>query len=165
MEFEIKIVNYTDRVKIKTIENTLMFLRSDYPNFISWFRTRVKIGLKKGTRKIYIAVPSENPTKIAGVLILKDESYEKKICTLCVLKEYQCHGIGSALLQQSINTLNTSKPLITVSSRYVEEFHSLFSEFKFDLFQEYPSYYLPEYIEYSFNAPIEQNFIGYIANA
>ncbi len=165
MEFKIEFVNYTDRVKIKAIESTLMFLRSDYPNFLSWFRTRVKNGLKNGTRKIYIAVPSKNPSKIAGVLILKDESYEKKICTLCVLKEYQHCGIGTALLQQSINTLNTSKPLITVSSRYIEEFHSLFNKFEFNLFQKYPSYYLPEYIEYSFNAPIEQNFIGYVANA
>lgn len=165
MEFKIELVNYTDRAKIKTIESTLMFLRSDYPNFISWFRTRVKSGLKKGSRKIYIAVPSENPGKIAGILILKDESYEKKICTLCVLKEYQCRGIGSALLQQSINTLNISKPLITVSSRYIEEFRSLLNKFEFDLFQKYPGYYLPECIEYSFNAPIEQNFIGCIANA
>lgn len=165
MEFKIEIVNYTDRVRIKTIESTLMFLRSDYPNFISWFHTQVKSGLKRGTRKIYIAVPSEDPAKIAGVLILKNEFQEKKICTLCVLKEYQHCGIGTALLQQSVKTLNTSKPLITVSSRYVEEFHSLFNKFEFSLFQKYPNYYIPGYIEYSFNAPIEQNFIGYVANA
>ena len=165
MVFTIEPVDYTQRARIRAVESTLIFLRSDYPNFVSWFRKRVETSLKKGTRKIYIAVPSEDPTKIAGVLILKDESYEKKICTLCVLSEYQHCGIGTALLQHSISILNVSKPLITVSGRCIKEFHSIFSKFGFSLFGEYPKYYLPDCIEYSFNAPIEQSLVRYVTNA
>lgn len=164
MEFIIEPIDYADRARIRAIERTLKFLRSDYPNFIPWFRTRVKFGLKKGTRKIYIAVPTANPARIAGVLILKAEAHEKKICTLCVLEEYQHCGIGTALLQRSIDILNTPKPLITVSDRYMKEYLPLFHKFGFALFQEYPNYYFPDRSEYSFNAPIEQNFIGYVAN-
>ena len=164
MNFFIKSVNYYEQEKVNLVLEKLAFLRNSYPHFVQWFQQKITPGLKSKHRYIYIATPANDSTCIAGVLILKKETIEKKICTLCVFPPYQNKGLGTMLFQQAIQDLQTTHPLITISSLYLPEYHSLLKKFDFSLWAEYQDYYKKGIMEYSYNAPIEYIEAGLVVN-
>ena len=83
-----------DGRQVRKVGEMLSFLRQDYPDFWHWYNNMIIPGLARGSRQIYIATDT-NGNGLAGVMILKDTPAEKKICTLCVLDEYQGYGIGT----------------------------------------------------------------------
>lgn len=116
-----EIVSLYNKAYLNNIFNYLSKLENEYPNFDKWFHHKVIPGIKVGLREILIA---EINGEIAGLAIIKDEE-EKKICTLRVSPEYRRMGIGSHLLDLSMEELHTNKPLITVSEIHIEEFKKL----------------------------------------
>ena len=108
---QIKLVSSWDHHMISNIYHEIRLLQSNYPNFSLWFAKVVR-QLNSTTRKMYVAL---DEGKIAGVLILKRDNEENKICTLRVSEHYRGRGIGSRLMNIAITELKTNKPLITVS--------------------------------------------------
>lgn len=151
MNFEIREVSYMDKTLLGSVLFNLVFLKSDYPNFLSWFKETVEVGMKNGNRHVYIATPPESKDEIAGVLILKDTPSEKKISTLCVMKKFRRNGLGTKFLELAIDKLGDDTPLITVSGNHVDEFETLFREYKFDCYEQYPGYYVDGLYEFSYN--------------
>lgn len=117
----------------------LFMLNLEYPNFSHWYNSLFDTnGLLKNNRHIIICF-SENC--IAGVSILKDETNEKKICTLRVAPLYQQMGIGKSLIEKSFEILECEKPLITIHISKYHEFKSLFQRYGFTVEQQAQSYY------------------------
>lgn len=146
----------SDQLAIKRVYEALTSLEQEYPHFKQWFFETTVPGVVAGTRKIFTASVSN---KIAGVLIVKDAD-EKKICTLRVQQEYRRMGIGHQLMECAVQTLNTSKPLITVSDEHFDEFESLFAEFGFVAVAAYVGYYRKGHTEFAFNGYLNSSDNG-----
>ena len=156
MEYTIRKVAFTEDRLIQNIKEMLLFLRKDYPDFSNWFDTKVKTGLEPEARKIYIASPVTDLNQIAGIMILKNTSEEKKICTLCVLAPDQRQGIGRCFLQLAISVLQTPRPLITVSDDQKPAFDPLLRAFGFVCKQSYFGYYRDGVCEHSYNGALQE---------
>lgn len=151
MYFNIYKVPNNDKMLIQKVLEKLIFLKQDYPNFISWYKTKVKAGLEDNSRQIYIATPTFDSDIIAAVMILKDDCEEKKISTLCVMENYRSMGLGSTLVKLAMEILESNAPLITVSDIHKNEFEPIFKKFGFTHFEEYPKYYKNNVSEHSYN--------------
>lgn len=91
----------------------------DYPNHFSWYWEKTVPAIFKGTRDIFIATVNK---QIAGVVFLKKENEEKKICTILVLDKYKGTGIATALLEESFRYLETTKPLLSIADYKLDQF-------------------------------------------
>lgn len=149
MTFEKMVINQENAIGLDKVYSAIQDLGSEYPGFKEWYFKKVVSQLRSG-RKI-LAVFDEN--NLAGILITKNDS-EKKICTLRVDSHYRHQGLGSYLIKNSYDILNTQKPLITVSENHLFQFHSLFTKYGFDYVKSYLSYYLPGKVEYCFNGTL-----------
>jgi hypothetical protein len=137
----------------RQIRGLLEDLNDEYPDFFSWLNL-VFNGIYRGERTIILF---QNANQYIAISILKHTIDEKKICTFRVLNNYKRLSIGKQLMEDSLDILNDRYPLITVSSKRIEEFRPFLYKFKFEEFKMYRSYYRNDIIEYSFNAPIEKN--------
>ncbi|MGE5409870.1 MAG: GNAT family N-acetyltransferase, partial [Clostridiales bacterium] len=108
---------------INKVYQELYTLNAEYSNFYSWYYQKVLPGIFDGTRTILLKLHQNN---LAGISILKESLNEKKICTLRVSHNFRRTGIGKELLNQSFEELQTATPLITVSSKHLDEFRHLF---------------------------------------
>ena len=137
--------------EIDSIFSELSFLRTEYPDFYSWFYDKVVPELSNGSREVFIAQTPLSFGKVNGVLVLKNTSSEKKICTLYVDKESRMNGIGQKFMNIAFNELNTDKPLITVSDNRLKDFDGLLNKFNFESVDALPNYYADNHTEYTFN--------------
>ena len=151
MLFEIFEVECFDNKMLNRVLDKLVFLKQEYPDFLLWFRNKVRIGLENGSRKIFVACPSDDLNCIAGVLILKNDGIEKKISTLCVMEDYRAMGLGTEFVKFAMNILETNVPMITVANTHRDEFTPLLDAFGFELYAEYKDYYKAGISEYSYN--------------
>lgn len=137
--------------EINNVYQALSDLQKEYPGFEKWYFEKVVPGIFSGERMIFAAY-YEN--KLAGIVILKD-SFEKKICTLRVLPEYQRMGIGHQLLDYALSMVDTLKPVITVSDDHIHEFATiLIRDYGFVLNELQFGYYRENHIEYVFNGSL-----------
>ena len=122
--------------KIYKFVNRLVW---EYPGFKQWytglFNDQKQLNY---TREIIIC---EKDFNIAGIAILKNDRYEKKICTLRVAKEYQKQGIGSRLIELSFEWLQDDSPMITMHKVKQVEFQPLLDYYGFKLEQKQRNYY------------------------
>ncbi|MBE5887056.1 MAG: GNAT family N-acetyltransferase [Lachnospiraceae bacterium] len=133
--------------KINIFLNDLVL---EYPLHEQWFEGVAKqLVCNSGEREILFVQNSEDD--IIGVAILKKGLCEKKICTLRVAKEFQRRGIGTMLVKESCDFLNTNKPIITVSQTKHSEFIHLFKKFNFEIEKIYCGKYRDMCIEYCYN--------------
>lgn len=145
------ILRITNKQLAIGVYNSLVTLEQEYPDFKKWFFGSVVPELESGHRNLFVAYYDK---KIAGILITKDSLEEKKICTLRVSPECRNAGIGTQLMAVAISTLNTAKPLITVSDDHISEFLKLFNNFGFVLNSIHVDYYRRGHIEYAFNGTL-----------
>lgn len=137
--------------KIDSIFSELSFLRSEYPDFYSWFYDKVVSELSNGSRKIFLAQTPLSFGKVNGILILKNSDSEKKICTLYVDEESRKNGIGQRFIDIAFTELNTYKPLITVSDKRISDFSKLLEKNNFKIVDSLSNYYSKNHVEYTFN--------------
>lgn len=156
MKYDICHIKPNDKGLIKKIGETLSFLKKDYPDFYNWYNDKIVNGVDKGSRHIFVATPMNNSNIIAGVLILKDEREEKKICTLYVMENHRGKGIGVAFIDCAINVLKTNKPMITISEHNKELFNPLLSKYNFKENKEYPDYYRKGVSEFAYNGYLHE---------
>lgn len=98
----------------------------DYPKHFEWYWGKTVPAVLKGTREIIIVTMNK---KIAGVVFLKKEDGECKICTIFVFEKYRRRGIATILLKEAFEYLGTTKPLVSISSYKVEQFYAIIKKY------------------------------------
>ncbi len=152
--------------KLSNIENSLVsqeiyqFLRIlnvEYPAFKNWYWSLFdNEGFILNNREILYCKADNS---IVAVAILKFNIDEKKICTFRVKKKYQGQGIGTMLMEKSLECLQTDKPLITVYKSKAKQFEKLFKYYNFKQEQSLKNYYRCFNTELSFNGILPEKKI------
>lgn len=126
----------------------------EYQGFQSWYQGLFSAWFElKCNREIIIC---EDQLHIVGIAILKNDSEEKKICTLRVAEAYQRQGIGHNLVEMCMNQLNAEKPMITLHKSKLGQFEKLLSYYDFELEQTQRHYYGIFSTELVFNGLLPQ---------
>lgn len=84
-----------------------------YSDFLNWL-LKVENELDSKFRHIVIAITDD---KVVGICISKNDSIERKICTLFVQEDYRNKGIAKKMMDKSLNWFNcpsATLPIITV---------------------------------------------------
>ena len=102
-------------------------LEKDYPLHYKWFHEKFAKELDGIKREI---IYYEIEDKIVGVIFLKKNLEEKKICTIIIDEEYRNLGIGTKLLEESFKFLETTKPLITMPDYKENCFKKIISKYE-----------------------------------
>lgn len=139
------------------LQNLLADLECCYPFFSAWLEKVFHELSESYARKVLLCI-NGGIFDIVGVAIVKDTQYEKKICTLRVVKAYQNQGIGSALLAQTIEELRTTKPFITVSGVQMSSFGTFLKKRGFIVRDKVKSLYRKGAYEYFFNQSYEHKY-------
>lgn len=132
--------------KIRLVKNSLLSLRNCYPGFKKWFDKNIALNLEKD-REVFLALQDG---QFSGSLILKNNKYEKKICTLFVRDIDRYNGLGLDFIRIASEELETYKLPITISENVIDIFSNAKS-FNFYQKEVKPNLYkkgLTEYIGY-----------------
>lgn len=141
----------------KIVNQVFYFLRNlevEYRGFSAWYWNKVVPSVLVGDKEMIVAKFNR---EITGVIIIKNEANEKKICTLRVKKEFRNHGIGRRLMEMAFMELNTQEPFITVSSMRIMQFKNIFKYYGFKPSAIYNNYYNSGRIEICFNGSLPGN--------
>lgn len=147
----LKSTSIDGEILLVSVVKQLNELSAYYPDFVKWLSIKVIPGLYNGERKILL---HQSNNKLAGIAIIKDTIFEKKLCCLRVLPEFQGTGIGLKLFERSFEELNTNKPLLSIAEEQKQTFRKLFEHYGFELAEIYEDYYRPKKKEFSFNGLI-----------
>lgn len=123
------------------IYNMLGFLSKDYPKQKSWFYKKhlpETLDLDSGRDIIFVY---DKDKKIYGTAFVKKDNIEKKICTLYVAPDARGIGIGTQLVEKSIEILGTTKPLITFADYKLSMFEGLIKKYQWEKTEEIPGLY------------------------
>lgn len=128
-----------------------------YPNIDAWLNKVInEINHHPENREMFICLSNDGESpSILGMTILKKTHCEKKICTLKVGEGYQRKGIGSALILEAFDFLETDKPLITVPEEYENMFSKILNKFEFKKTDEIHGLYRGNKIEYIYNGHLD----------
>lgn len=146
--------NYISHIK----EQIKCFLADlPYPNIDAWFNKVInEINHHPENREMFICLSNNDGSpSVLGLVILKKTHCEKKICTLKVDERYQRKGIGSALILEAFDFLETDKPLITVPEEYENMFSKILNKFEFKKTDEIHGLYRENKIEYIYNGHLD----------
>jgi GNAT superfamily N-acetyltransferase len=143
----------SDDLEFEPLYGSLRHLETFYPQFASWFWSKIVPGCRDQSRQILQAYAGE---RLAGLAILKRSPLERKVCTLWVARFARGYGFGQRLLSDSLEWLDADKPLITVCQERLHELQPLLVKFGFRLEQAAQSLYRPGRFEYVFNGLMGQ---------
>lgn len=127
-------------------------LKETYPDYENWFYQKQVAGCLDKIRNIFF-VRNEKGEMVAISCVKKDEE-EKKICTLFVNPEYRKHGLGSLLLESSIQFLETTTPLITFEEDKLDMFEGIIKKYNWELTEIVPDIYNKGAREFCFNGQL-----------
>jgi len=134
------------------IFNMLAESKELYPGFFNWYFRKFVPGLRDGSRKIIVSYVEG---EIGGVALIKNDGVEKKICGVRVNGKYRKMGIGVRLFRECLEVLNTTKPMVTVSSERLSSFSKILKYYDFKLEQINKGYYRENSNEYVFNGSLD----------
>jgi hypothetical protein len=130
---------------------TLRFLRplsADYPGIESWFYNKVVPGLRDGRREL---LRVERDGQLIGLGIAKNESDERKICTVRVASSYIGRGTGVRIFDGLLRWLDVDQPHLTISARKLPIFERIFDYYHFTFTSARKGLYVPEGCELGYN--------------
>ncbi len=134
------------------------FICEDYPNYKEWyFNKQLPETINKDERNILFVRNSENKEEIIAMSCLKKEEDEQKICTLYVSDKNRGQGIGTAILEESMKWLGTTKPLITLADYKLEMFRSIIDKYGWELTEVISGIYNNKSQELCFNGTLTKN--------
>lgn len=110
-------------------------------------------GLNDQTRRIFVASCCNS---ISGFVIAKKTPRERKLCTVWVKFTDRQQGIGTRLMIEAMNWLDTDFPLLTMPEDKLPEFRPLLSTLKFELTDMLPNYYRTGNTEIVFNGELRK---------
>jgi GNAT superfamily N-acetyltransferase len=105
-------------------------LRWDYPEFQTWYLTKVIPGKRIGERRVFVKF---NENTMIAVGIAKATSDEKKICTLYVSPDYRAQGVGRDLIVRMLQWLKTPTPVIAIKQTHLEPFLPIIEQYDWQL--------------------------------
>ena len=127
------------------------FVKKDYPNHRNWFfNIHLPETLHSEKRNILFV---KDKNEIIGLVNLLKDGNEKKICTLYVKPEYQGHGIGSMLVEESMKWLNTKYPIISFTKERYCAYSPLIKKYNWKLKRKIKGFYKEGVEELFFNVP------------
>lgn len=140
---EIKVISIKELIEMGLDKNKILeicnqiyettdFVCEDYPQHKSWFYQKQLPGtldMKIG-RDIVFAYDKSHV--INGTSFIKKDDTEQKICTLFVNPAARGLGIGTALVEKSIELLGTDKPLITIADYKLPMFEGLIKKYHWE---------------------------------
>lgn len=100
--------------KINDIKPFLDKLKQYYPNTDIWFDKVKRELLEHSDIRTLVTVSKYG--KVIGMMILKRDEVEKKICSIMVDPEYRNQELGKLLIRSAFDILGTTTPLITVNA-------------------------------------------------
>lgn len=105
------------------------FICDDYPKHKSWFyQKHLPATLTENSgRDIIFAYDKDK--NLYGTSFIKKDLEEKKICTLFVSPNARGLGVGTALVEKSMEILGTTKPMITFADYKLEMFEGLIKKY------------------------------------
>ena len=143
MELAIKIYMISDSICI------------DYPDHLNWFlEKQLPQTLKGDTRNILFVKNPNNNKEIIAMSCLKKTEEECKICTLLVKNEYRNKGLGTALMEESMKWLGTTKPFACITDSKLDMFKSLIDKYGWELTEVVDNYYNNNHKEYCYNGKL-----------
>ena len=133
------------------------FVCDDYPKRKEWFFAKQLPETINGDKRNILFVRNpENYNEIISMACLKNEE-EQKICTLYVSDKYRGLGIGTAIVEESMRWLGTTKPLITLADYKLEMFRPIINKYGWELTEIVSGLYNDRAQELCFNGTLTKN--------
>lgn len=130
------------------------FISADYPKHRSWFyQKHLPATFEENSGRDIIYAHDEN--KIYGTAFIKQDELEKKICTLFVDNDSRGMGIGTKLIEKSMEILQTTKPLITFADYKLPMFEGIISKYGWQQTQVIKGLYNDKSLEYVYNGYLD----------
>lgn len=131
------------------------FICEDYPKHNSWFyHKHLPATLVEGSGRDIVYAQDQNG-KLYGTSFIKEDETEKKICTLFVSEDSRGLGVGTALVEKSMEILGTTKPMITLADYKLPMFEGLIEKYQWEQTQEVTGLYNDKCAELVFNGYLE----------
>lgn len=155
----IDIISNEEIINLATkIYNITAFVNKDYHKYKEWYFTKqLPATLNGENRNILFVRNPENYHEIISMACLKKDEEEKKICTLFVSDKCRGLGIGTAIIQKSMEWLGTTKPFITLADYKLEMFKPIIEEYDWKLTEIVSGLYNDEFQELCFNGALTEN--------
>ncbi|MGL4511316.1 GNAT family N-acetyltransferase [Cetobacterium sp.] len=147
-------LKWTKDLLDKEIYEDLMILNNDYPDILSWYEDKIinKILENTNEREVFLAFYGSD---LAGIMILKKDSLEKKICTIRIREQFRGKKIGTEFFNRAISWLGEKYPLITVSETNKESFDGIMKKFGFEIVDIKEDLYMKGKKEYIYNGRVK----------
>lgn len=134
---------YTNEIEFMNIALKLFdmskIIGDDYFDYKGWFFNKhLKNIIYGADRDILFVRDIDNFDKIIGLVSLKKDNIESKICTLYVLEDYRGVGIGEMLVDEAIKFLDTNKPLITIIDYKINLFLPFIEKYDWTISNVFP---------------------------
>lgn len=139
---------HKDNLSLLQINLFLKELKTLYPNFNYWLENKFYKPSYDTQRKIIIA---HNGDLLLGVALLKKSIDENKICTLYTSPLYKGQGIGSQLIDLSLQYFDSPDVLITVAQEKLIELAPILKSKGFTFTSANKGMYRPDSTESFFN--------------
>jgi hypothetical protein len=121
-----------------------------YPSISVWFAHSFRQGLTQGKNVLLAARAGDG--RLLGVALGKKTQEEVKMQCVRVLDPVSNSGIGIKLMDRMLETLDTTKPLATVSEEMLHAYSRIFvKRYGFSLVDVAKGAYRPRKLEYYFN--------------
>lgn len=134
------------------------FICEDYPKHKEWYFTKqLPETISTDARNILFVRNPENENEIVSIACLKKDEEEQKICTLFVSDKCRGLGIGSAIIEESMKWLGTTKPLITLVDYKLEMFRPIIEKYDWELTEIVSGLYNDRSQELCFNGTLTKD--------
>ena len=133
------------------------FICEDYPKHKEWYFTKQLPAIVGDERNILFARNPENPNEIISMACLKKDNEEQKICTLYVSDNARGLGIGSAIIEESMKWLGTTKPFITFPDYKLDMFKPFIEKYAWNLTEKVYGLYKDKTEELCFNGAFNKD--------
>lgn len=132
------------------------FISTDYPKHKSWYyQKQLPETLDPEARRDILFAYDENQN-IYGTAFIKSDNTEKKICTLFVSEDSRGLGIGTKLVEKSMEILGTTKPVITLADYKLPMFEGLIEKYNWEKTEEVSGLYNDRSVELVYNGKLTQ---------
>ncbi len=145
------VVEESLRKVCEELYNITDFLCEDYPKYNSWFYKKhlPAVFVPNSGRDIIFAYDEDK--NICGISFIKEDDVEKKICTLFVDQKFRGMGVGTMLVEKSMEKLGTTKPMITLAEYKLPMFESIIKKYGWEKTEEVIGLYNNKYKELVYN--------------